>query len=243
MIIYGKNPVLEALQTNLKIKEIIILESIKENLKEQIEKKTKNKNIKITYTDKKQLDILSKNGNHQGLLIKAQDYEYYEYQDLLKDIRKNKEQNKKSLILMLDGIEDPHNLGAIIRSGLGADADAIIIGKNRSASVNETVLKTSAGAVLKSKIVQVTNLTHTIKELKQEGLWIYGLDFDGEIYNNTDLSGDVCIVVGSEGKGISRLVKENCDFILTIPINKNLESLNASVAAAIVMFEVQRQRG
>ena len=161
---------------------------------------------------------------------------------LIKDIKENKENGKKSFVIILDKIEDPHNLGAIIRSAHLSGADAVIIQNRRSAQVTQTVEKTSAGATSYTNIVRVANLNETIEKLKSVGMWIYALDMGKEYYFNTDLTGDVALVVGNEGKGVSTLVKKNSDFVISIPMSGQIDSLNASVASSIVMFEVVKQR-
>ena len=170
-------------------------------------------------------------GNHQGIVGEVEDYKYFELNDLDNDV-----------IVILDHLEDPHNLGAIIRTCEAAGFDNIIIPKNRSVSINGTVVKTSVGTIERVKIAQVTNLNNAIQTLKKKGYWIIGTDMIGTDYKELDYNGKVAIVIGNEGVGISRLVKENCDFIATIPMNGQVNSLNASVAAGVLLFEILRQR-
>lgn len=259
MIIYGKNPVSLALKKGKDIEKLYIVSeknkkgkpklgeksaketSKKENLEKFIEE-ANSKGISIERLDKKSMDILCDNGNHQNVALALKEYEYIDFEKLLIKIHEKREKNENALVLILDGIQDPQNLGAIARSALGFKADAIIIGKNRSVQVTASSVKASAGAILDADICQVTNLVRTIESLKKEGMWIYAMDFDGDEISKTDLKGNVCLVIGSEGKGVSRLVKEKSDFTISIPTCEKLESLNASVAAAIALYEAARQR-
>ena len=236
--IYGRNPVLEVLKTDREVKEVYLQDGrLKGNVSEIISL-AKKKNLKINKVDKSYLDKLSKNGVHQGIAISVGEYKYSSVDEILAYAESKEEE---AFVLILDEIEDPHNLGAIARTAEAAGAHGLIIPKRRSASVTETVYKASAGAVEHIRIAQVTNLTQTIKDLKDKGMWIYGTDVDGELYYNTDISGSVGLVIGNEGKGMSRLVKENCDFLLKIPMRGKVDSLNASNAASILIYEVIRQ--
>lgn len=222
MLVYGKNVLKELLDNNINIKKAFVY---KNNKNIDLLNKLK---CEIKYLEKNELDKMV-NGLHQGIILDIEDYKYYDL-DTLGD-----------KIVMLDHIEDPHNLGAIIRTCLAAGIDSIIIPKDRSVLVNGTVMKTSAGFLSKIKIACETNLVNTIKYLKNKGYWVIGTDFDGTDYKELDYSGKIIIVIGNEGKGISKLVKENCDFIATIPMKNNIESLNASVAASIIIFETVRK--
>ena len=183
---------------------------------------------------------MSETKNHQGVIAVVPPFDYCEVEDILEEARKKQED---PFVILLDGIEDPHNLGSIIRTAETAGVHGVIIPKRRAVGVNATVAKTSAGAVEHMKIARVNNLTETIKYLKHEGLWIYGTDMDATVdYNKQDLKGPICIVIGSEGFGMSRLVKENTDVLLKIPMKGKITSLNASVSAGIVMYEVVNQR-
>ena len=237
--IIGRNPVLEVLKTGKEIEKIFIL---KGDLKGSINKIVgiaKDKNILIQYADKNKLDQISQGGSHQGIAALVTSYVYFSIDDILKKADK---QEKAPFILILDGIEDPHNLGAIVRTAECAGVHGIIIPKRRAAHVTSTVYKSSAGAVEHMMITKVNNLSDAIEKLKKKGLWIYGADVDGESYYfNTDLKGSIALVIGSEGKGISRLVKEKCDFLLKIPMFGKVSSLNASNAASILIYEVVRQ--
>lgn len=186
----------------------------------------KDKKIQIKFLDRNVMDKMEK-GNHQGIILEIDDYDYYSLDDIIND----------NDIVMLDHLEDPHNFGAIIRTVEAAGFKSIIIPKDRSVLVNSTVMKTSVGTTENVKIVKVGNLVNTINELKQNGYWIIGTDMEGEDYKSIDYGGKIVIVIGNEGKGMSRLVKDNCDFIASIPMRGKVNSLNASVAAALVIFE------
>ena len=224
MYIYGKNVVKEVF--NQKIIEAYVANNF--NDKEILNKL----NCKIKYMDKKQLDKIV-DGLHQGIILKVEDYNYFEIDELIKD---------NGFLVILDHIEDPHNFGAIIRTCEAALVDGIIIPKDRSVEVNGTVMKVSSGTLNKIKISKVTNLVQTIDYLKKNGYWIIGTDIEGTDYKEIDYNGKIAIVIGSEGKGISRLVKENCDFIASIPMKGTINSLNASVATGIVIFKAMERR-
>ncbi len=226
MLIYGKN-VFKEIPLN-QIKRIILNENFSDY---ELLEKIKNKPIK--YLSKKEMDKLVK-GNHQGIIGEITDYHYCELNELLK--------NKTPFLVMLDHLEDPHNFGAIIRSCEAAGVDGIIIAKNRSVEVNSTVIKVSAGAIANMKIALVTNLVTTIKKLKEENFKIIGTDMEGEDYKKINYNEKLCLIIGNEGKGMSRLVKENTDKIATIPMKGTINSLNASVATGIIVFEASYQR-
>ena len=237
-LILGRNAVLEALKSGRNIDKITLQKTdgpVARPIRE-ILTRAKERKIPVYYSDKAHMD---KTPNHQGVIAVASDFEYCQISDMLK---RAEERGEKPLLVILDGIEDPHNLGAIMRTAECAGAHGIIIPKRHSVSVNETVLKTSAGAAEYMLCARVTNIANTIDELKEAGLWIYACDMgDGLIYDQ-DLTGPVAVVVGSEGFGISRLVKEKCDFVVSIPMSGNINSLNASNAAAIFLYEAVRQR-
>lgn len=229
--IYGRKPVLDTLDTDIKVYKAYILKQ-NSRLVDKIIDKLNQKNIEISFVDKRFFDKIDM--NHQGVMLEVESFKYSSLEDL----------SDSSRLIILDKIEDPHNLGAIIRSAESFGFDAVIIPERRSASVTSTVYKTSAGAINNIKVVRVTNLTRTIKDLKDKGFWIYGLA--GEAHSDishTDLRGKVGLVVGNEGEGISRLVRENCDMLINIPMLGRVNSLNASVAAAISMYELLRQNG
>lgn len=230
MLIYGRNPVEESLCGKVQIQEAFILESLKnKGAIVKLIKKLEEKNIPISFEKKEFFEKID--GNHQGIAIKIKDFSYKK----LKDFKDSKR------LLILDQIEDPHNFGAIIRSAEAFGFDGIIIGERRSAKVNPTVYKTSVGAINNISIAIAKNLNMAIKELKENGFWIYGLAGEEDnILAKTDLSGKIALVVGNEGKGLSRLVRENCDMLIKIPMIGKINSLNASVATAIAMYEVIR---
>ena len=224
MYIYGKNASKEALQKE-KIKQAFLYKNFKEK---ELLTLLENKNVKITYLDKYELDKKQK-GNHQGIILEVEDYKYYSLDDATEDT-----------IVMLDHLEDPHNFGAIIRTCEAAGIKNIIIPKDRSVKVTSTVIKVSVGAIENVKIIMVNNLVNALKKLKDKGYWVIGTDMEGEDYRLLDYTGKRIIVIGSEGRGLSRLTEENCDFIASIPMKGTVNSLNASVAAALVIYESQR---
>lgn len=230
MYIFGKNVAKEVLKENTKIKKVIVAKNFSD---EEIMKQLKIKKIFIEYLPSFELDRLV-DGNHQGIILSVPDYEYCDIDELLV--------KEDPFLVILDHLEDPHNFGAIIRTCEAAGVDGIIIPKNRSVEVNSTVMKTSTGALNHMKICQVTNLKSTMDYLKKQGFWIVGTDMEGTSYTDIDYKGKIALVTGSEGFGMSRLVKENCDFIATIPMYGKVNSLNASVATAIVVYEALKQR-
>lgn len=232
--VYGRKPILETIDAGEDIKKAHIQKSNKgyHKLVEKIIKKLEEKNIPIVYEEKSYFDKID--ANHQGVEITLKDFVYKDLEDL-KD---------KKRIMILDQIEDPHNLGAIIRSGEALGFDGIVIGKRRSAKVNSTVYKTSAGAINNIDIAMVVNINRAIEDLKKENFWVYGLAGEADsLLSQTDLKGKVALVVGNEGKGLSRLVRKNCDGLVKIPMLGDINSLNASVASAIAMYECLRQDG
>lgn len=238
-LIYGRNACLEALNTG-KVEELYIQ---KGNLKGSIEKvigRAKNKNVVIKTVDKKTLDNMANGEVHQGVIALISSFEYSSVDDILKEA---KNRNEDPFIVILDEIEDPHNLGAIIRSSETAGVHGVIIPKRRSASINSTVYKSSAGACNYLKVAKVTNINRTIDELKEKNIFVYGTDGDAKnYYNKTNLTGPIAIVIGNEGNGISMQIKKNCDELIKIPMRGKITSLNASNACAIVCYEVLRQR-
>ncbi|HSH36409.1 23S rRNA (guanosine(2251)-2'-O)-methyltransferase RlmB [Schnuerera sp.] len=237
--IFGRNPVLEILKSGKEIEKIFI---IKGELKGSINKIigiAKNRNIIIQQVEKQKLDQIAKGSSHQGVVALVTPYVYFSIDDILK---KAESLEEPPFVIILDEIKDPHNLGSIIRTAECGGAHGIIIPKRRAAHVTSTVYKSSAGAVEHMMIAKVNNISDTIEELKDKGFWIYGADIESEeYYFNTDLGGPVALVIGSEGKGISRLVKEKCDFLLKIPMLGKVSSLNASNAASILIYEVVKQ--
>ena len=238
--IEGRNSVLELLESGKDINKIYIAKGEKHGSINKIISKAKENKIVVVEMEKQKLYKMSQTENCQGVIAIVPPFDYCEVEDILEDAKLKKE---KAFILILDGIEDPHNLGSIIRTAETAGVNGIIIPKRRSASVNSTVNKTSAGAVNFMKIARVNNLNETIKYLKDNDVWIYGTDMETDkLYYDEDLTGNVAIIIGSEGFGMSKLVKDNCDFLIKIPMKGKITSLNASVSAGIIMYEVVKQR-
>lgn len=238
MYIYGKNAAIESLKTNRNIKKIFLLKKEKGFLNDTLNMLIKGRKIEVI--ELTQLELNTKFGtNHQGIVIEVEDYAYTQLDQMIEKL-KNKE---NVTLVILDGLEDPHNLGAIMRTADATGVDGIIISKNRTVSVNQTVAKVSTGAIEYVKVSQVTNLVQTIKKLKAAGYWVIGLDMQGSIdYRKQDYKGKIVVIIGSEGFGISRLVKENCDFFVHIPMIGHITSLNASVSAGIIFYEIMRNR-
>ncbi|MDO5568505.1 MAG: 23S rRNA (guanosine(2251)-2'-O)-methyltransferase RlmB [bacterium] len=232
MYAYGKNVAKELLNSSEKIREVIVSNNFKED---SIIELIKKKKIKITFKPPKYLDQLT-NSKHQGIILKLNDFVYSSLKELLAN------DNSSSLVLMLDHIEDPHNLGAIIRTAEAFNIDAIIIPNKRGAEVTPTVIKASAGAIYNIPIIQVSNLNATITTLKKNNYWIFGTTMDGKDINTFDYNCKACLIMGNEGKGISNLVKQNCDFLVTIPTSGKINSLNVSVATAIAVNTIITKR-
>ncbi len=239
-IIEGRNPVLEAFNSKLTIEKLLVTKGDVSGSIIKILSIAKERNIPIIEADKRGLDAMANTPNHQGVIAYVTPYVYREVEDLLQIAR---DRNEDPFLIILDEIEDPHNLGSIIRTAELTGAHGVIIPKRRSVGVNSTVFKTSAGAVNYLAVAKVTNVARTIDELKKEGLFIYGADMTSESKSyDTNFSGGVALVIGNEGKGLSRLVKEKCDAVVSIPMLGKLNSLNASVAAGILMYEVMTDR-
>lgn len=230
MYISGKNVAKEYLNAFNKINKAFLYNNFNDL---EIKDLLNSRKVKINYLDKKEMDKLTKE-NHQGIILEVEDFEYTDLSEVLK--------RENALLVMLDHIQDPHNFGAIIRTSEAAGVDGIIIPKDRSVSVNGTVIKTSVGASKYVPIIRVTNLVQTIKELKKEGFWFFGTDMNGENYSKLDYGKKCCLVIGNEGSGMSKLVKENCDFIASIPMIGKINSLNASVAAGIIIYKAVESR-
>ena len=236
----GRNSVLELLESGKDINKIYITRGERHGSINKIIAKAKERNIIIVEKDRRQMQEIAQTENYQGVIAIVPPFEYCEIEDMLEEA-KNK--NEDPFILILDGIEDPHNLGSIIRTAETAGVHGIIIPKRRAVSVNSTVNKVSAGAVEHMKIARVTNITDAINELKEQGLWICGTDINTDkYYYNQDLTGPLGIVIGNEGQGISQKVKNNCDFLVKIPMKGKVTSLNASVSTGIIIYEVVRQK-
>ncbi|NLP26152.1 MAG: 23S rRNA (guanosine(2251)-2'-O)-methyltransferase RlmB [Clostridiales bacterium] len=235
--IIGRNPVLEALKSNELLDTVYVSGS--GGSLSQICSLARDKGVVVKDVNMQKLDFMAEGGSHQGIIAVGACAEYVSVADILEVSAKK---GTPPFIIICDQIEDPHNLGAIIRTAEASGADGVIIPKRRSASLNHTVYKTSAGAASWLPVARVSNLASTIDELKKNGVWIYGTDAGGEDYTGTDLKGSIAIVIGSEGSGLGRLIKDKCDFLLKLPMLGRIESLNASVAAGIFMYEVIRQR-
>lgn len=238
-IIFGRNPVLEAIASGMEIDKIIIKKGGREGSIIPILKKASQKGIFVQETDRHRLDSIAGGENHQGIIAFVNDYEYASVSDIIKRAR---DMGEKPIVIICDKITDPHNLGAIIRTAECAGVHGVIIPKRNSAAVNAAVLKTSAGAAMHIPVARVTNISQTIDLLKNEGMWFVGADMDGSAMYDVDFKDSVGIVIGNEGEGISRLVKEKCDFIASVPMCGRLNSLNASVAAGVIIYEALRQR-
>ena len=239
-IVEGRNAVLELLDSDRDINKIFVQSGERHGSINKIIAIAKENKVVVTEVEKSKLDFMSKTKNHQGVIAVVPPFNYCEVEDILEYA---KSKNEDVFILILDGIEDPHNLGSIIRTAETAGVHGLIIPKRRTVTVNSTVAKVSAGAVEHMKIARVNNITDTIRKLKENGLWIIGTDGSATtLYYNQDLKGDIAIVIGSEGFGMSRLVKENTDMLVKIPMKGKVTSLNASVSAGIVMYEAVKQR-
>ena len=239
LTIEGRNAVLEAFRSGKTIDKLFVLDGCQDGPVRTIVREAKKYDTIINYVAKERLDQMSETGKHQGVIAYAAAYEYAEVEDMLKLAE---EKGEDPFLIILDNIEDPHNLGAIIRTAEAAGAHGVIIPKRRSASLNATVFKTSAGAASWLPVARVSNLAATIDMLKENGVWIYGTDGEGQSYTEVKLTGSIGLIVGSEGFGMGRLIKDKCDFLLSLPMAGKVNSLNASVAAGIFMYEAVRQR-
>lgn len=238
-IIEGRNPIIEALKNNRPIEKIMVNKASKEGSIKKILAMAKENKVIIQEVDRHKLDEMSESHAHQGVIAITSDYRYYDLDEILEI---PKEKGEDPFFILLDGITDPHNLGSIIRTADAVGAHAVIIPKRRSVQITPIVAKASAGAVEYLPVCKVTNIVNTIKTLKENGLWIAAVDMDGQTFYQQNLGGPLGLVVGSEGEGISRLVKQNCDFTVSMPMSGNVTSLNASVAGGILLYEVYRQR-
>ncbi|WP_314962493.1 23S rRNA (guanosine(2251)-2'-O)-methyltransferase RlmB [Peptostreptococcus stomatis] len=238
-IIEGRNPIIEALKNNRSIEKIMVNKASKEGAIKKILAMAKENKVIIQEVDRHKLDEMSESHAHQGVIAITSDYRYYDLDEILEI---PKERGEDPFFIILDGITDPHNLGSIIRTADAVGAHAVIIPKRRSVQITPIVAKASAGAVEYLPVCKVTNIVNTIKTLKENCLWIAAVDMDGQTFYQQNLGGPLGLVVGSEGEGISRLVKQNCDFTVSMPMSGNVTSLNASVAGGILLYEVYRQR-
>lgn len=239
--IEGRNAVLEAIRAGKTIDRVFVLDGNTDHLIGELIKTLRKEqpDALINYVPKERLDQMSETGRHQGVIASAAAYEYAEIDDLLK---KAEEMGEPPFLIFLDGIEDPHNLGAIIRTANLAGAHGVVIPKHRAVGLTATVAKTSAGALNYTPVARVTNLASAIEDLKKQGMWFACSAMDGENLYQANLTGPLGLVIGSEGEGVSRLVRERCDFTISIPMKGNIDSLNASVATGIMAFEIARQR-
>ena len=238
-MVAGRNAVMEALKGSRSVNKLMIANGSTEGSIKEIIAVAKEKGINIQYWDRSKLDSIARGIRHQGVLAQVAPVQYAELEDILQVA---KDRNEPPFIVLLDELEDPHNLGAILRTADAAGVHGVLIPKHRSCPLSATVAKTSAGAVEHVPVARVGNLVQTIKKLKQEGLWVAAADMDGKDYYDTDLTGPLLLIIGSEGQGVGRLVKEQCDFVVRIPMVGKINSLNASVAGSILMYEAMKQR-
>ena len=239
LIIEGRNAIIEAFRAGRSVDKLFIQEHTKEGSMNTLLREAKKTNTLIKYVPKERLDQISETGHHQGAVAFVAAYNYAEIDDMFALAQ---ERGESPFIIILDEIEDPHNLGAIIRTANLAGAHGVIVPKNRACGLTATVVKASAGAINYTPIAKVTNISQTIESLKEKGMWFVCADMDGETMYDIDLTGSIGLVVGNEGKGVSRLVKEKCDFIASIPMKGDIDSLNASVATGVLAYEIVRQR-
>lgn len=236
----GRNAVLEAFRSGKAVDKLFILKGCKDGPVQTILREAKKHDVIVNFVDKERLDRMSETKKHQGVIAVTAAYGYSTVEDIL---AKAREKGEPPFLFLLDGIEDPHNLGAIIRTANLAGAHGVIVPKHRAAGLTAVVAKTSAGALNYTPVAKVTNLAQTIEDLKKEGLWFACADMAGTVMYRQDLKGPIGLVIGSEGDGVSRLVREKCDFAVSIPMKGDIDSLNASVAAGVLAFEIVRQRG
>ena len=239
MNIEGRNAVMEAFRSGKTVDKLYILDGCQDGPVMSIKREAKKHDTMVKYVAKERLDQMSQTGKHQGVIAVIAAYEYAEVEDIL---QKAREKGEAPFVFLLDNIEDPHNLGAIIRTANLAGAHGVIIPKNRAVGLTATVARTSAGALNYTPVAKVTNLSKTIEELKKEGMWFVCADMGGTSMYQLDLKGSIGLVIGNEGDGVSRLVREKCDFIASIPMKGDIDSLNASVAAGVLAYEIVRQR-
>lgn len=239
LTIEGRNAVLEAFRSGKTIDKLFVLDGCQDGPVRTITREARKHDTIVNFVTKERLDQLSETKKHQGVIAFAAAYEYAQVEDMLKIAE---EKGEPPFLLFLDNIEDPHNLGAIIRTANLAGAHEVVIPKRRAVGLTATVAKTSAGAINYTPVAKVANLSNTMKELKKKGMWFVCADMDGTVMYDLDLRGAIGLVIGSEGEGVSKLVKENCDFTAAIPMAGNIDSLNASVAAGVLAYEIVRQR-
>lgn len=237
--IEGRNAVIEAFRSGKTVDRLYILDGCQDGPVITIKREAKKQDTIIKYVEKERLDQMSETGKHQGVIAVTAAYDYSEMEDIFALAEKKGE---PPFIILLDNIEDPHNLGAIIRTANLVGAHGVVIPKNRAVGLTSTVARTSAGAINYTPVVKVTNIAKTIEELKDRGLWFVCADMDGELMYDLNLTGPIGLVIGNEGEGVGRLVKEKCDYVAAIPMKGDIDSLNASVAAGVLSFEIARQR-
>lgn len=237
--IEGRNAVLEAYRSGKTIDKLFVLDGCQDGPVKSITREARKHDSIINYVSKERLDQLSETGKHQGVIAVSAAYSYAEVEDILQIAR---DKGEAPFVFILDGIEDPHNLGAIIRTANLAGAHGVIIPKRRAVGLTPTVAKTSAGAINYTPVAKVTNISNTIKELKDQGMWFVCADMGGTEMYDLNLTGSIGLVIGNEGDGVSKLVKENCDMVASIPMKGDIDSLNASVAAGVLAYEIVRQR-
>lgn len=238
-MIEGRNAVLEAFRSGKCVDKLFILDGCQDGPVRTIAREARKHDTIVKFVPKERLDSMSETGAHQGVIAQVAAYDYSTVEDILK---KAEDKGEAPFIILLDNIEDPHNLGAIIRTANLAGAHGVIIPKHRAVGLTATVAKTSAGALNYTPVAKVANLGQTIDELKEKGIWFVCADMDGEVMYRQNLTGPIGLVIGNEGNGVSRLVKKKCDFTTAIPMNGDIDSLNASVAAGVLAFEIVRQR-
>ena len=239
LVIEGRNAVLEALRSGKPMDKLYVLDGCQDGPIRTIVREAKKHDVILQFVTKERLNKLSETGKHQGVIAHAAAYEYAQVEDML-ELAKSR--GEDPFIFLLDNIEDPHNLGAIIRTANLAGAHGVIIPKRRAVGLTATVARTSAGALNYTPVARVTNLKKTVEDLKKQGLWFVCADMDGTVMYDLDLKGPIGLVIGNEGEGVSRLMKENCDFVAGIPMKGDIDSLNASVAAGVLDYEIVRQR-
>lgn len=237
-IIEGKNAILEALRADKTVKKLFVLKNTKDPKINDIINKSKNQNAIISYLEKNEIEKISDSNKNQGIVAIIEEYKYFSIDEILNYA---KEKNEQPFIILLDEIVDPHNLGAIIRTANLCGAHGIILKNRNQVPITSTVINASAGAIYHTRIAKVVNLSNTIDELKEKGMWFVCSDMDGEEMYKLNLKGSIGLVIGNEGEGVSRLVKEKCDFIAKIPMFGNIDSLNASVAMGVLSYEIVRQ--
>lgn len=238
-VLEGRNPVIEAFRAGKTVDKVYILDGCSDGPIKTIIREAKKRDTILFFVSKERLDEMSETGHHQGVIARVASYEYAKIDDIFDNAEKRGED---PFIFLLDGIEDPYNLGAIIRTANVSGAHGVIITKRNASGITPTTVKASAGAVEHTPVVKVTNMSRTIEELKEKGLWFVCADMSGELMYKQDLTGPIGLVIGNEGSGVSRLVKENCDLVASVPVRGEIESLNASVAAGVLAYEIVRQR-